>query len=152
MDVIEEANKNIKAEIEKHENLMKMSQKQKQDRIKQLQNELLIKQNMEQKEQEINLKENALKSIQESVHKMQVAFQNSNIPLSVASPMQYDSETIFNDKNAAQYLAEIEEYIGVLITNLAYKQDQPNAAIASIPLEKLYVKEFGNKKADKEKK
>lgn len=62
--------------------------------------------------------------------------------------MQYDAETIFNDKNAAQYLAEIEEYIGVLITNLAYKQDQPNAAIASIPLEKLYVKEFGQKKPD----
>lgn len=37
-----------------------------------------------------------------------------------------------------------------MITNLAYKQDQPNAAIASIPLEKLYVKEFGAKKADKE--
>jgi len=37
--------------------------------------------------------------------------------------MQYDSETIFNDKNAAQYLAEIEEYIGVLITNIAYKTD-----------------------------
>ncbi len=37
--------------------------------------------------------------------------------------MQYDAETIFNDKNAAQYLAEIEEYIGVLITNLAYKQE-----------------------------
>ena len=68
--------------------------------------------------------------------------------MSVASPMQYDAETIFNDKNAAQYLAEIEEYIGVLITNLAYKQDQPNAAIASIPLEKLYVKEFGQKKPD----
>jgi len=64
--------------------------------------------------------------------------------------MQYDAETIFNDKNAAQYLAEIEEYIGVLITNLAYKQDQPNAAIASIPLEKLYVKEFGQKKPDRE--
>lgn len=70
--------------------------------------------------------------------------------MSVASPMQYDAETIFNDKNAAQYLAEIEEYIGVLITNLAYKQDQPNAAIASIPLEKLYVKEFGQKKPDRE--
>lgn len=42
---------------------------------------------MEQREQEIQVKENALKSIQESVHKMQVAFQNSNIPLSVASPM-----------------------------------------------------------------
>lgn len=57
--------------------------------------------------------------------------------------MQYDSETQFNDKNASQYLGEIEEYIGVLITNLAYKQDLPNAAIAAIPLEKLENKEFG---------
>jgi coiled-coil domain-containing protein 63/114 len=123
MDIIEEANKNIQAEIEKHESLMKMNDTQKEEKIKSLQNELLIKRNMEQKEQEINTKEAALKSIQESVHKMQVAFQNSNIPLKVASPMQYDADTIFNDKNAAQYLAEIEEYIGVLITNIAYKQD-----------------------------
>lgn len=36
MDVIEEANKNIKAEIERHESLMKMSEKQKEERIKQL--------------------------------------------------------------------------------------------------------------------
>jgi len=55
--------------------------------------------------------------------------------------MQYDAETVFNDKNAAQYLAEIEEYIAVLLTNLAYKQDLPNAAIASIPLEKLHPKD-----------
>lgn len=36
MDTIEEANKNIKAEIEKHENLMKMSEKDKENKIKDL--------------------------------------------------------------------------------------------------------------------
>lgn len=30
----------------------------------------------------------------------------------------------------------------MLITNLAYKQEQPNAAISAIPLEKLTVKDF----------
>jgi len=39
-----------------------MSESEKEERIKQLQNELLIK-NMEQKEQEIYSKEQALKSI-----------------------------------------------------------------------------------------
>ena len=45
MDIIEEANKNIQNEIEKHENLMKMNETQKEEKIKQLQNELLIKRN-----------------------------------------------------------------------------------------------------------
>jgi len=57
--------------------------------------------------------------------------------------MQYDEDTQFTDKNATQYLAELEEYIGVLITTLAYKNEQPNAAISSIPLEKLGNKDFG---------
>ena len=43
IDVIEEANRNIQAEIERHESLMSMTQKQKEERIKNLQNELLIK-------------------------------------------------------------------------------------------------------------
>lgn len=73
-------------------------------------------------------------------------FSQSNLPLSVAQPMQYDEDTYFNDKNATQYLAEIEEYIGLLITILAYKQELPNAAIAAIPLEKLSVKEFAKSK------
>ena len=40
----------------------------------------------------------------------------------------------------------MEEYIGMLITAMAYKKDHPNAAIAAIPLEKLGVKEFGKNK------
>lgn len=60
--------------------------------------------------------------------------------------MQYDEDTIINDKNATQYMAEVEEYIGLLITNLAYKREQPNAAISAIPLEQLGVKEFSKGK------
>lgn len=60
--------------------------------------------------------------------------------------MTYDEETFFNEKNATVYMAELEEYIGQLITCLAYKKEQPNAAISAIPLEQLGVKEFAKGK------
>ena len=40
------------------------------------------------------------------------------------------------------YLAELEEYISSLITYSAFKRDEPNAAIASIPLDRLTAKDF----------
>ena len=40
------------------------------------------------------------------------------------------------------YLAELEEYISLLITYLAYKQENPDAAISSLSLEKMAHKEF----------
>jgi hypothetical protein len=56
--------------------------------------------------------------------------------------MTYDEDTTFNDKNVTSFLSEVEEYISNLITYIAYKGENPNAAISSIPLEKLGVKEF----------
>jgi hypothetical protein len=73
---------------------------------------------------------------------MVALFATSHLPLAVAQAMQYDEDTQFTDKNVTQYLAELEEYISVLITHLAYKQEQPNAAISAIPLEKLTMKDF----------
>ncbi len=35
--------------------------------------------------------------------------------------MQYDEDTQFNENNVTLYLAELEEYISLLITYLAYK-------------------------------
>jgi hypothetical protein len=66
--------------------------------------------------------------------------------------MQYDADTLFNVKNASQYLGEVEEYISMLITQLAFKQDPSNAATAAIPFDKLPNKEFGkqNLKMDKD--
>jgi hypothetical protein len=75
---------------------------------------------MDQDEKEMNKKEQNMNKIQDAVHRMQEAFKRSNVPLYIATPMQYDSETQFNVKNASQYLGEIEEYISVLITQLAY--------------------------------
>ena len=42
-------------------------------------------------------------------------------------------------------MAELEEYISNLITIIAYKRDDPNAAISSVPLEKLNQKDFNKK-------
>jgi hypothetical protein len=56
--------------------------------------------------------------------------------------MQYDEETQFNENNVTLYLAELEEYISLLITYLAYKQENPDAAICSLSLERMIQKDF----------
>jgi len=64
-------------------------------------------------------------------------FKKSRFALTVASDMVYDENTNFNENNVIPYLAELEEYISALITFAAYKRDDPNAAISSVPLEKM---------------
>ena len=59
--------------------------------------------------------------------------------------MSYDENTQFNEQNIIQYLAELEEYISSLITYVAVKREDPNAAISSVPLERLNHKEFNKK-------
>ena len=72
-------------------------------------------------------------------------FKQSKFNLSVATNMNYDENTSFNENNVIPYLAELEEYISALITFVAYKRDDPNAAISSVPLEKLPQKDFNKK-------
>jgi hypothetical protein len=69
-------------------------------------------------------------------------FKRSSFFLSVAQNMQYDEDTMFNENNVTVYLAELEEYISLLITYMAYKQDDPEAATSSLSLEKMALKEF----------
>lgn len=69
-------------------------------------------------------------------------FKKSQFFLSVAQNMQYDEETQFNENNVTLYLAELEEYISMLITYLAYKQENPDAAISALSLERMNQKEF----------
>jgi len=56
--------------------------------------------------------------------------------------MQYDDDTQFNENNVTVYLAELEEYIALLITYMAYKMENPDAAISALSLEKMALKEF----------
>ena len=59
--------------------------------------------------------------------------------------MQYDEDTVFNEANVLQFLAELEEYISLFITYMAYKQENPDAAISSLSLEHMVIKEFDKK-------
>jgi len=60
----------------------------------------------------------------------------------VANKMQYDEHTVFTENNITLYLAEVEEYISSLITYVAHKKGDPNAAISSVPLAVLNYKDF----------
>jgi hypothetical protein len=81
-------------------------------------------------------------TIKNNVQSMCEEFKKSHFWLSVAQNMQYDSDTTFNESNVTMFLAELEEYISLLITYLAYKQENPDAAIAALSLEQMGVKEF----------
>ena len=85
------------------------------------------------------------KKVQSSVAMMVEMFKKSKFFLCVAQKMNYEDGITFTENNIVSYLAELEEYISSLITYTAFKRDEPNAAISSIPLDKLEVKEFGKR-------
>lgn len=67
-------------------------------------------------------------------------FAKTKFFLSVAHKQIYEAGFTFNESNIVQYLAELEEYIAILITYLATKRDDPSAPFALVPLEKLDTK------------
>ncbi len=144
IDTIEEQNKAIKKEIQFLEEKREQNDEQKDHEVKRIKDEIEISKFNLENEIESKTKD-TLVAIQPDVERMVKMFSSSALPLSVAQPMQYDEDTQLNDKNATQYLAELEEYIALLITHVAMKQDQPNAVIQAIPLEKLDNKTFDKK-------
>jgi len=92
--------------------------------------------------QESNDIQDEFNSIKDNVRSMVNLFLHAKFQVNVANQMNYDDSTQFNENNITSYLCELEEYIANLITYLAYKRDDTNAAISSVPLEKMTVKEF----------
>ena len=76
---------------------------------------------MGEKERQITSVEEQMGSIKDHVNQMVELFKKSQFFLSVAQNMQYDEETQFNENNVTMYLAELEEYISLLITYMAYR-------------------------------
>ena len=143
IDMIEEQNKNIEFEIRKHEELGEMTEKEKQKMRADLGKEIdEMGAQMNEKEQQIRSVEEQMAQIKDHVSTMVSLFKQSQFFLSVAQHMQYDEETTFNENNVTMYLAELEEYISLLITFMAYRQDDPEAATSSLSLEKMAIKEF----------
>lgn len=77
------------------------------------------------------------------VKEMCIQFAEAKFSTRVATNMQYDEHTNFNENNITTYLSELEEYLASLITYQAYAQGDPNAAISSVPLEYLEEKQHG---------
>lgn len=141
IDTIEEQNKNIGKEIKKNEELTNLSEAQKAEKAESLRQEIAdVKASMDEKDREMKELENNMSKIQNSVQKMVTKFQESNFRTAVNQPMNYDEETVFNNKNVTLFLAELEEYISELITHNEYRKNNPNAAISAIPLDKLHPK------------
>ena len=143
IDMIEEQNKMIESEINKHEELGKMSEKEKETMRQNLKKNIDdMNSQMNDKDLQIKEVERQMGAIKDFVQSMIDQFRQSQFFLSVAQGMHYDEETQFNENNVTHYLAELEEYIAILITFMAYKQSNPDAAISSLSLEKMALKEF----------
>ena len=72
-------------------------------------------------------------------------FARTKFFLSVAHKQIYENGFNFNESNIVHYLAELEEYIAILITYLATKRDDPVAPFALVPLDKLDTKNHNKK-------
>ena len=72
-------------------------------------------------------------------------FAKTKFFLSVAHKQFYEQGFTFNESNIVAYLAELEEYIAILITYLATKRDDPVAPFALVPLDKLDAKNHNKK-------
>jgi vacuolar-type H+-ATPase subunit I/STV1 len=145
--MIEEQNKNIEAEIQRHEELGDMTDKEKEV-VRQKLSQQIDEMDNQMKEKDLQIKniEQQMITIKQFVHSMCDNFKRSHFFLSVAQNAQYDEDTQFNENNVISYLAELEEYISLFITYLAYKQENPDAAISSLSLEKMAIKEFDKDK------
>lgn len=83
--------------------------------------------------------------VQPHVERMITEFSRTKFFLSVAMKQFYEKGFTFNESNIVPYLAELEEYIAILITYLATKRDDPVAPFALIPLDKLDIKNHNKK-------
>jgi len=79
------------------------------------------------------------------VERMIKEFARTKFFLSVAHKQIYENGFNFNESNIVHYLAELEEYIAILITYLATKRDDPVAPFALVPLDKLDTKNHNKK-------
>lgn len=146
IDIIEEQNKNIEAEIRRHEELGDMTEKEKEVVRHKLQMNIAESdEQMSQVDNQIKLCEDQMTQIKDYVWNMVEHFKKSHFFLSVAQNNVYDDDTQFNENNVTNFLAELEEYISLFITYMAYRQENPDAAISSLSLEKMTVKEFDKK-------
>ena len=141
IDSISESNRIIASHIKRHEDLKRLSAKEK-DQMKELLRKQIseIKGQMQEKNSQIQGIIKDLAAVKGYCRDMSEKFAHSNFNLVVANQMIYDNDTQFKENNTTSYLAELEEYIAMLITYTAYSQELPDAAVSALSLEKMIPK------------
>ena len=145
-DAYEDNNHQLDTEIETYQELAKMSNDEKQKKIRNLQEEkqsiIDQKQKMEDEGDEIQVEFNSIKDVVETMIEQ---FNDAKFNSCVSTKMKYDEETQFNEGNIVIYLSELEEYISYFTQYVANKRGDPHPAIAGVPLERLNNKNFISK-------
>lgn len=145
-DQLEDSNREIREQIDKMIELKNYSQEQKESLRQQMEDELrFYETEIEKSNNVMMLTKKMFAKIQEPVQVMVEAFVSCKFFLSVASKMNYDDGIVFTENNIVAYLAEVEEYISSLVTYMAFKREDPQAATSAIPLEQLNEKKFGQR-------
>ena len=145
-DVLEESNRDINDQINRIIERGQMSDKEKRNLQKQLEDECKhLESEIDRNIKEADETKTIFKRIQPNVEKMIREFAKTKFFLSVANKQHYETGFNFNEGNIISYLAELEEYVAILITYLATKRDDPVAPFALIPLDKLDIKNHNKK-------
>ena len=145
-DVLEESNRDINDQINRIIERGQMSDKEKRNLQKQLEDECKhLESEIDRNIKEADETKTIFKRIQPNVEKMIREFAKTKFFLSVANKQHYEAGFNFNEGNIISYLAELEEYVAILITYLATKRDDPVAPFALIPLDKLDIKNHNKK-------
>lgn len=144
IDTIETSNSHIADQIQHHQKLKTMSESDKDAARDNFVKEIAEnKASNTQTTSQITNIETQMSQIKEFVEKMCEKFKNEpHFKLSVATHMQYDEGTQFNENNVTLYLAELEEYISNFITFLAQREKNPDAPISALSLDSMSNKEF----------
>jgi hypothetical protein len=123
-----------------------MSQKEQENLKKSLEDECTrLESEIDRNLREADETKNIFCKIQPNVERMIKEFSKTKFFLSVAHKQIYEQGFNFNESTIVSYLAELEEYIAILITYLATKRDDPVAIFALVPLDKLTIKDHNKK-------
>lgn len=145
-DMLEESNREIKEQIDRIIERGKLTDEQRDNLRQQMSTECKdLTESINAASAETEASRRMFRKVQQHVEMMVEMFKRCRFYLSVATQMNYDEGFVFSESNIVSFLAELEEYICALITYTAFKRDDPQAAIAAIPLEKLFPKDYGKK-------
>jgi hypothetical protein len=145
-DVLEESNRDIKDQINRIVERGQMTENEKKNLQRQLEAEChRMESEIDRNLREADDTKKTFLRVQPQVERMIKDFARTKFFLSVAHKQHYEQGFNFNEGNIVNYLAELEEYIAILITYLATKRDDPVAPFALVPLDKLDIKNHNKK-------